>query len=792
MFPRNVEILAKVEGGISCVKSPSSDFYAVLTANSVVIVDVRDRSFPIVAILETESTNRNHWIAWIQETRIIFGTFSGNIAVAAFENENFAGLAVEKELKCVITSVFHVSESRIGLCLVGPKLISFDCAGRSEELLNLETRLGIVKNVCWVSRELIGFEANGVWFVYDRRLNAPRAVTSVCGLVAGCGRLFSYTVDGVVSKYNTASRMWDEVFRTGEVMSEIGVAGSERLVGVGGNGTVVVYDFTLEKLWMKKFDGVGDSVMTSFFDEKGRRFVILDSTGKLKSIVFFSVCPPYLLTAAGLIKIDSGETLAEVPDLRNSPTKGVKSLPLDMFPLCGAVPDPDGRCCVTGRQGIAIVTSQSLFFDPTPVVRFAVLMTDKVCAIDSDGIMSIYNLDLLNLGRMRLQQIPESVHGYGTRMVMTVKRQISVFEFDGTKHKANFNIGDVGIHVKSFHAESDIVRGFVGWNDTVVVECDNGKLYSFPENVVLCDSCRVSWANTEPNALLVMRDDGVTAFGDGKQTHCRDIHSMWSWGANVYEMSTDLIFKKTNFASRFVPLGTPENSELAEKLTKMIDEPNFKEELEQMTMDYADAALALKQMEVEVAPRILDAMTVESVQALGAAGLDFTPYFEHVKPSTQSRILICILPSLFEGLVNEHRELIQSKEYRFRSFVIKQALIQNSFTRALMFARTSKTDFGSIVVAEFADKSLRECMCAIKQDVDSWPSGDPLDRLKDLGNAFQVAVWSLACFLLLKDEDRVTAILNEEPVALMACMTLTREDREGCASLFLRSLSLGF
>jgi hypothetical protein len=51
--------------------------------------------------------------------------------------------------------------------------------------------------------------------------------------------------------------------------------------------------------------------------------------------------------------------------------------------------------------------------------------------------------------------------------------------------------------------------------------------------------------------------------------------------------------------------------------------------------------------------------------------------------------------------------------------------------------------------------------------------------------------WAVACFWILRQEERIVALLTEHPFAMLAAMTVTRETPGDPVSVFIKGLDIG-
>ena len=797
MFPHDVEVVAHFDDAVAIAKSPNELFYAVLCGNSIVILDARDRTFPEIASLETSKDIKNHWILWPSQNRIFYGTYTGKLFVAHFTGDSFESAPVERSVSSVITSVFVTSDSQVGVVLTGPKLVFLDANGVTQSSVVLDKRFGIVKNAWCVEKGVIGFEANGDWWIYDLNSRAIRKVD-----VSGCVKCFGsvdecvcVTANGVVYSYNGSKKVADEIMKC-ECTIEACHRVSKNVIGaLGFGGKVFTYDSLLKRVFVKCFDVIG-GVSSSFFDVSGSRLVFLNVNGDVMSLNFFRIFPPFLVTGSRVERVEGGQVVAEVPDFRGPLARNVRSIPLELYPLQSVVANSDSYCCIVGHCGIAVFTEYSLFFDPTPIAHRVVWINNMVCVIDQSGTLVLYTDELLKIGEMKLAKRPTSVHANGTKLLLTAGNDLTVLQF-GLKGQAK--IGSIDVAVRSLSVNYPIISAFLMWNDSILLEKDDSVLVNMTTGKVVWKHCDFLWSGNEPSAIFSIREDhGVTVLTETKSARFPNVRSAWSWKTKIYDVTSDLIIQSIDFESRLIPIGSLEPNEICKAMQAMVGRDDFKEAFLQLLdqdPDYTDLATALRQIDMSLVPQFLDLMTDSVVEKLSNTGFDFTPFFGQVKPSIQSRILSRIQPRFFNLLIEQHQSLLESKEDRFKRFVVSQCIERQTFLRGLAVARASNVSFvQALEGTKLVTWSLADCLKSIRADAVAWNCEGKFEQLSVLARTFQTANlfnWALAGFLVLKNEDCITALLTNEPYAIMHALSFTRENAQDESSVLLRSLDMG-
>ena len=796
MFPCDAERIGHIDESIGIVKSPSESFYAILCGNSIRILDARDRCFPEIAFLETGSETKNHWILWPSETRIVFGTYTGKVCVLRFEKETLEVL-LEKPFPSVITSVFASHDKQICLILTGPKFVCMDLNGVIQTNVALPKAFGIIKNAWEVSKGVFGFESNRGWILYDlnKKTSQKIGVESYLKCFGDKTRVACVSSKGSVSLYNITTGISTELLQLDGSIDSLYFTSESDIVVIGFGGKVVSYNFLLKRTFSLSFEGIQDAT-TSIFDGSARRVVILSANGDLTAISFGKIVPPFIVTAFSLIRVDDKQAIAEVPDFKSPLPKRIRSIPPELYPIQNVAPSSNTCCCISGKAGLAVLTEYSLFFDSNPCALHVVWINNMVCVVDKSGVLILYTHELLKIGEMKLAKMPVSLHVQGTKLLLAARNEVSIFHFG---EKGQVKIGSIEISIKTISVNHSIVKAFLLWKNIIFIEKDDHSVVDITNGKTVWKHCDFVWSGAEPLSLLSLREEhGVTVLTETKTARFPNIRSLWSWQTKLFDISSDASTHSIDFDSRLIPIGASEPNDICKAMQSMIGQEDFKESflhLLDQNPNYTDLSTALRQIDMLAVPQFLDLMSDGVLEKLSNTGFDFTPFFAKVKPSIQSRILNRIQPRFFNLLVDQHQALLEAKEDRFKRFVIGQCVERRMFIRGVSIARASNVNFGeALESSKISGIDFDECLKAMKNDSMVWNCEDRLEKLELLTTHFERAGlfnWAFAALLVLKDENHITALLNNEPQALMYAINFTREHSDDELAAFLRALDFG-
>jgi hypothetical protein len=197
MFPRSLSSVASIPDSTAIARSPSNQFYAVLSKSSVTILDASDPSHSIASSFPTATQTIYHWILWCDDSSIFFGNKTGQFYSMTFENRRLRCSPIQN-LNAVVTDGFSAPNSQIGLCLAGPKIIFVDRTGKTVDSLTFGKQPGIIRNVSDTGR--LVFQIGNAWFTYERTQKklTQIAIPQISFAVASAVRVIACGTDGTV------------------------------------------------------------------------------------------------------------------------------------------------------------------------------------------------------------------------------------------------------------------------------------------------------------------------------------------------------------------------------------------------------------------------------------------------------------------------------------------------------------------------------------------------------------------------------------------------------------------
>jgi hypothetical protein len=525
----------------------------------------------------------------------------------------------------------------------------------------------------------------------------------------------------------------------------------------------------------RTFDSARD-LLSSFFDPLSRRLVHLNSLNEVRAIGFSAVCPPYLVEASRVIDIRSNLPVAVIPDFSAEFPQKVKAIPFELFPLQSVATRGTNRCIV-GRTGIVLLTERSLFFEPSISAIFALWVGPTLAIISTSSDLILYSDDLTKTCSTHLDRVPLFVHACGDRLIATYDTHFLSIGPDLTTIRTD--------------TRHKLQKAFVLEDESCYLLTLGGSVVALTTDESVFDNCEYAWS--DGLYLFVFLESGLTIVNS---THIAKFDSLapaWSFGHFLFEVCPDCSFRVTNFQSRLVPIGSAFYGQLREVLHSSDLEAKFGELL-RTEFSFEELSCALAQVDTNTLPRLLDLLSEQLLAGLCSVGFDFSGAFPTVKPSTQARVLRYLTPGPFEALVRCHLELLAGKESRFKEVVVRKAIVATDFVKALRFAAACRADFVWLLRerSDFPAVPLTSCVELVRKNWAEW--GDEKETLEDLGEAFDQAGlgnWAVACFWILGKEERITAILTEQPFAMLAAMTVTREKPDDPIGVFIRGLDIG-
>lgn len=470
MFPLNTEPTADSTDAFLISFNPSSQFYALLSRNSVSIYNNLDSLFPKVFsfIRDTSSLQSygpNHWFQWITENSFAFGTFTGNIF---FFNSFSQNEPILYSIDSIITSSFS-AYGYLAVCVKGP-IIYFFKESNFYSKIEIELTFPFIKDSKFHSNSMLSIMLNNQpyvchlsnvmiqskWKITFKKLNVENSTN--LSLNPKLSNVAYSTQDGSVyicSLYNQSFNLnfnssenqnlnkKEQIFESGsEVVHLFWLNDFSQLCAIKRGGELFLWNFDDNSSFCTTIRDLAD-VDSLEFDSVTKTLLCIN--GKcLINISFCTLDPPLCLTSSSLYMISTGKKIASIHKKSHSQFDDVVSLPPEIFPISKAVESSESDLAIYGGDRLVVITENKLFLTKITDITAICWCNQKLYVFStstktksrlSSSNLTIFTKELVKMGSISSPHIASTVSASpeNDRIIISNRHYLTVFDFDASK-----------------------------------------------------------------------------------------------------------------------------------------------------------------------------------------------------------------------------------------------------------------------------------------------------------------------------------------------------------------------
>ncbi|OHS99420.1 hypothetical protein TRFO_34090 [Tritrichomonas foetus] len=835
MIPFNCESCFEAHNVFSISTDPTNKYYSAITSDSILIFDAFDPFYQLLATYKRDeesiqNSGPNHWLIWMDDSTIAFGTCAGTFFCIKFSNNQFSGSIFTTNLGGVVSDVFSYN-GVVGICVIGPKIIFVNNNAQITSTVEIPSmKSPFIKCPSIFSGNNFSFISGGQLIKCEFSKDKVDNLTQInsyknVGLVCSYNGQFAFsTFDKNV--YIGTTKSITKIFTTeaNVVYMEFIDDGNSLLV-IDQNGVFSLRNFIFNTNYFLTLSDT-KTMISSFFDTHTHRFIFLDPSYQIRCINFVNLVSSFAVGSSFVYSLTKQKIFCEIPNMVRP--RRIKSIPLDLYPIKSIAINTETVFCIIGRIGIAVVTELSLFYEPSINANHCVWINNMLVVFtnqmnnqpnnnkklnESVGRMVLFTDELLPIGSLNLNLFPIFVFSSGTRLVVTYLNSFVVYEFDSTKsvleggEKQKHKIGKISFTSITFQTKIPIQKAFVLWDNEIILLTQKDEIINYKTSKMIWQNVKYLWINQFPQFLCCYKSGSVNILS-ANSIATLPINSMWTFNKNIIHLPSNLQYESikanfTDFSMKLMPIFSNDNSKYGVALKSLLDAEDFKASLSSFLDNLNQESkldqfyLGMRQLDSDTVIQFLNAMSDDYIGYLGDTDFDFTLHFPGVKPSIQSRILMHTSPDFLERILEMHKTLLQEKEERFKNFVCTKCIKTGQFIRGCTIANATDYNFCDLLHEnlEILSKTpLSKCLITLEKDSQEWTENDRIPSLKVVGCSFNLVRlnnWALASFLLLKDEGKVTSLISDNVVNLMNAMRYTRDYKDTPYSKFLFDLQIG-
>lgn len=514
LFPLNTVPTADSTDAFLISFNPSSQYYGLLSRNSITIYNNLDSLFPRVFKFTRDSSSLktyvpNHWFQWITDTSFAFGTFTGNIF---FFNSLSQKEPILYSIESIITSTFS-AYGFLGVCVKGP-IIYFFNETKFYSKIEIDLPFPFIKNSKFYSNSILSITLNNQpfichlsnvmiqskWKIPFKKLTIENSTNF--SFNPNSSKIAYSTQDGSVylwSLYNQSFNLNYDSNRPSKL--------NENQVQIFESGSEVVHLFWLNDytqlcaikrggelfLWSTEDNSSFKTKISDLIDVDSLEFDDLTKTllcinGKfLINIEFCVLSPPLCMTSMSLFHISTGKMIASVHQNSNTQFNDILALPPQIFPIKMAVESMDSDLAIYGGNCLVTITENKLFLKPLSDLtamawcnrKLYVFCTSNLKSKRSSSTLTVFSNELVNVGSISSPHLASSVSASpnNNRIVITNNHFLTVFDFDANKPikkpptskfmESHIGWEDFAVSITTFTVPEAIITAICGFNDDV-------------------------------------------------------------------------------------------------------------------------------------------------------------------------------------------------------------------------------------------------------------------------------------------------------------------------------------
>ncbi|KAK8883368.1 hypothetical protein M9Y10_046018 [Tritrichomonas musculus] len=490
MIPFNCESCFEAHNIFSITTDPTNRFYSAITTDSILIFDAFDSLFPLIATYKRseesiKSQGPNHWIRWVNESIISFGTYAGSYFCIKFDKVNFqfSGSLFTTNVNGVISDVFSY-QNLIGICVIGPKILLVNSNAQIVSTIDeIHCQSPIIKNSTIFNKNNLAFISNGQIYTgelyinlntYTANLKNLHLVPNIQNVGIICSKqdndtfaFSTYNQNVYISNSKSDTNNNDDVDyeeisdKNKRSITKLFKASSNvcfmefidnknSLLVIDQNGGFTIRNFIFNTNYNLSLSET-KTMISTFYDNNSRRLIFLDPSFQVKCINFVNLLSSFAFGASLIYNLMKQKLVCELPNIFKPRAERVRAIPSDLFPIKSISVNTESVICVVGRIGLAVLTDYSLFYDPSIIINnndinpvwinnilivFNSFVNEKKKTIFA---MKLYTDELLPIGGnsvIALDEKPLSAHSHSTRLIVTFPDKITIFDFDNSKDLA--------------------------------------------------------------------------------------------------------------------------------------------------------------------------------------------------------------------------------------------------------------------------------------------------------------------------------------------------------------------
>ena len=839
MIPFNCESCFEAHNIFSISSDPLNKYYSAISTDSIFVFDASDSLFPLIDSFRRsdesiKNQGTNHWMRWMDKSTIAYGTCAGSFFTVRFENNKFSDSFAFVNVGGIVSDTFFY-DNLIGICIIGPKIVFVNSNAEIVSTLSVPLQSPFIKSpsVCLAKKpDSSNNYCHYIIFISDGKLIKAQINRNEIndlvhlnynniGIVASNKDVFAFsTFDRSV--YLSANNKITKILspETNIAYMEF-INDGKTLLMIDQNGVFILRNFIFNTNFTLALPDT-KTMISSFYDSSCKRFFFLDPSYQIRCINFVELVSSFAFGSSFIYSLTKQSLIFQIPNqIKMDSKRKIRSIPSDLYPIKSIATNTETVFCIIGKIGISVITDYSLFYESSISADY-VTWINNMLAVFCEKNMNLYTDELMPIGSLEISDTPLFVFSSGTRLILTFIRSFVVYEFDNSKsiidggNKKKHKVGKISFNSSTFKVDFSMKRSYILWNNEIFIQLQNGSVINFKANTtnqnnkntkVVWDNVTSLWANKSPELLCCYRNGSVNILSENSMATL-PLNSLWTINKSVIHIPSTLQYECikanfTDFSPKMLPLTSEDHSKYSATLIELLNSHDFKATLN-LFLDNLKKEKKLDQfyygithLSSENIVNFLNEMNDEYICYLAEKDFDFTSFFESVKPSIQSRILMHAHPNILNKILESFKDLLQEKEERFKNFVCSKCIKTGQFIRGCTFANSADYNFCQLLYSNgssLIQTSLFGCLNTIEKDFNSWNEDDKESALKVVGCSFNFVKlynWALACFLILKDEGKVVSLLTDNAVNLITAMRYTRDHKETSYSQFLFGLDIG-
>lgn len=479
MLPLNCNTCFKGANIFCLSPDPKNQFYSAISNDSIFIYDSSDPSYPLIQTYQrSEESLRhqgpNHWIHWINQTTISFGSFTGSLFTIKFDpiSKEFSSSLFSINLKGVISDIFSY-QNLIGVCLIGPKLIFIDdnCKIISE-ISKIDCSSPIIKSPVILNDNQLAFLSENKLFLSEfeyqndnlhlsNLLQLPnhsnisiltsKPYLQYCAFCTYDKTVYVCNSHNLTEKheFENDDHFAIKIFTTdSNVIFMDFIDNGKSLLVIDQKGQFKIRNFVLNQTYNFTFSEIS-TMISSFYDFNSRRFIFLNQSSEIQCINFVSLISSFAFSSTFVYSLTRQKMVCLLPTSNVLPKEKVKMIPFDIFPIKHVSINSENVISIAGQNGLAIITDYSVFFDPSISIKsndsgyielppiwinnILVVFNQYPTGTSYYYAMKLYSAELIPIGGnsvIPFDEKPIFAYSHSTKLIVTFPTKFTIFEFD--------------------------------------------------------------------------------------------------------------------------------------------------------------------------------------------------------------------------------------------------------------------------------------------------------------------------------------------------------------------------